>query len=139
MASTEIKFREVETQLDAALQAATHVLRNFDVSVQDISVRSYTYKEAYLSWSYLFERVWELELETARAQIRLSFSEPIEVASPAQISVWQRSEKFRSGQESSQSEKSEATMSLSALLNEGIDALVVKRIRAGAQTLGQAL
>lgn len=139
MASTETKFREVEKQLDAAVQVAIPVLRDFDISVQDTSVRSYQYKEAYLSWSYLFERVWELELETARVQIRLSFPEPIEVASPAQIGVWQRSEKFRPGQESSQSEKSETTISLSALLTEGIDALVVKRLKAGAQTFGQAL
>ena len=139
MASTETKFREVEKQLDAALQSAIHGLQSFGISVQDTSVRSYQYKEAYLSWSYLFKRVWELELETAQVQVRLSFPEPIEVASPAQISVWQRSEKFRPGQESSQGEKSETTISLSALLNEGIDAFVVKRFEAGAQTFGQAL
>lgn len=139
MTPTETKFREVEKQLDAALQSATHVLQTFAISLQDTSVRSYQYKEAYLSWSYLFKRVWELELETAQVQVRLSYPEPIEIADPPQISVWLRAEKFRPGQESSQSEKSETTIPLSALLNEGIDAYVVTNVKDGARTIGQAL
>jgi hypothetical protein len=139
MTPIETKFREVEKQLDSALQSATHVLQTFAISLHDTSVRSYQYKEAYLSWSYLFKRVWELDLETAQVQVRLSYPEPIEVTDPPQINVWLRAEKFRPGQESSQSEKSETTIPLSALLNEGIDAFVVTNVKAGGQTIGQAL
>jgi hypothetical protein len=138
MTSGEIKFREIEQALDAAVRKAEARLQALGVHVEDRSLRQHQHGE-YLSWRYQFTRAWELELETAQVRLSLSCGEPVNASDPAELRVWRCAEQFRPGQPSRIREVSESALPVQALAGSKLGELVILEMGKGAHVLCQAL
>jgi hypothetical protein len=138
MSPSEFKFREAEKALDAAVRDVGARLEAIGARIQDRSLRQHQRGE-YLSLTYEFTKVWELEVETARVRVSLSFGEPVDVADAAEVRVWRCAEQFRPGQLSRVREISESVLSLQALSDSRLGDLVVLEMEKGAHVLCQAL
>ena len=138
MSAGEVKFREAEKALDAAVRDAGAHLAAVGVGVQDRSLRQHQRGE-YLSWIYEFTRVWELDVETAQVRVSLSFGEPVYATDAIEVRVWRCAEQFRPGQVSRIREVSETVVQLQALSDSRLGDLVVQEIEKGAHVLRQAL
>jgi hypothetical protein len=139
MYPAEVKFREVEQQLDMEIQSVTPVFLKYGIFVEDTSSRTYHYKVDHLLWERALKREWEINLQTIQVSVRISYYEPVTVNEQPEILVNWCAEKFYVGQESSFKQKSESKYSLSALLENGIDTVIIQQFKSGAQVVGQAL
>jgi len=139
MQPCEAKFREVEKQLDTSVECAIPALEASGITCQDNSSRSYHYKVGYLMWEQIFTREWDADLQTALVQVRLLYPEPVHPSDPVLINVWVSAEKYRPGQESTLKERTESKVQLEALLETGLEAVVIQQFKIGAKIVGQAL
>lgn len=134
----ESKFREIEQLLDSALADAVGRLESLGIRVTDKSQRKYQGRVDHLLWEYDFEKNWELELETARVRVSVSFGEPVDPAEVALGRIWTCAEQFRSGQVSHVREASETTIPIEASAPHLAD-VVTAAVKKGGHVLGRSL
>jgi hypothetical protein len=139
MADAEAQFRETERTLDAAVQAARPFLENLGLSIQDRSVRSYHYKADRLAWFQIFERKWDVGLETVLVQIFVTHMEPVKTGAADHVAIASRVQRFRQGKESALDKRSERSVPIKELLAVGIGPTVAQELERGAAIAGQAL
>jgi hypothetical protein len=139
MSSTESNFREIERQLDLAVADAIGCLGELGIRVMDKSLRKYQGRVDYLLWQYDFEKDWELDLETARVRVSVSFGEPVDRADAAQVRVWSCAEQFRPGQVSHVRETFETIIPVEAVIESQLADVVVASVRKGGHVLGRTL
>jgi hypothetical protein len=138
MSPGEIKFREIEQTLGAAVREAQARPQTLGVQIDDRSLRQHQRGE-YLSWAYEFTRSWALELETARVRVSLSYGEPVNAWDSAEVRMWRCAEQFRPGQLSRIREISESTLPVQSLAGSKLGEVVVLEMGKGAHVLCQAL
>lgn len=131
-------FRGIERRLDCALNTAAPQLNELGIAVRDASCRSYHYKNQFLSWEQSFTREHDVDLQVARAEVQLTYMEPIEAVQPPEVKVSCRSQLFRQAQESSKDLKHEQSISLENLLHIGLASFVLSHIEGGEGSLKNA-
>jgi len=138
MSLGESKFREIESALDHAVRESEAEMRRLGVTVDDRSLRQHQRGE-YLSWHLEFTKSWELDLETARVRVSLSYQEPVDASEPAELRVWRCAEQFQPGQTSRVRQVAERVLPVEALAGSNLGEAVALEIRGGAHDLGRAL
>lgn len=96
MSPAEARFREVEAILDSKLDEYRKDKASADVLFQDLSARTYHYKNQFLSWSWRIIRDTPLDGETERVSVSIDYGEPRDGKDEVEIAI--RAEVFQSGQ-----------------------------------------
>jgi hypothetical protein len=138
MSPGESKFREIEQGLDRAVRKSEAQILALGVTAQDRSLRQHQRGE-YLSWCFEFTKSWELDLETARVRVSLSYQEPVDASDDAEVRVWRCAEQFRPGQLSRIRQVAERALPVHAFTGSKLGEIVVLEMRGGAHVLDQAL
>jgi len=121
---SEAEFRCVESKLDALVSDAEQALRLVEVQVEDVSRRTYHYKNEYLCWSYSFLKEWLVDVEKARVTIRITYGEPTDVRETPEVEFSWRAELFQQGQVSRIEKKGGFKRALLDVEQQGIAILV---------------
>ena len=132
-------FRASEARLDLLLAQAMSQLGEHSINCEDDSVRSYNYKESYLSWSARFFRTWPQDIFTCQVQVQVSCRQPVQASDEPRVTVKFRAEKFRTGQRSSVDQVAEHEFTLDQVAEQGLGLLVLGNFQQGASLLGVAL
>jgi len=132
-------FRASEARLDLLLTQAMSQLSEHSINCEDDSVRSYNYKESYLSWSVRFFRTWPQDIFTCQVQVQISCWQPVQSNDEPRVTVKLRAEKFRTGQRSSIDQVAEHEFTLDQVVEQGLALLVLGNFQQGASLLGVAL
>jgi len=114
-------------------------LSEHSINCEDDSVRSYNYKESYLSWSVRFFRTWPQDIFTCQVQVQISCWQPVQSNDEPRVTVKLRAEKFRTGQRSSIDQVAEHEFTLDQVVEQGLALLVLGNFQQGASLLGVAL
>ena len=132
-------FRAAEAKLDLLLAQAMPQLEGHSIVCADESVRSYNYKESYLSWSIRCVRSWPQDVFTCQVQVWFSCWQPVRAGDELRVKVRLRAEKFRVGQRSSIDHVSEHEYSLDQVAAQGLASMALAMFQQGASFLGVAL
>jgi hypothetical protein len=132
MEPDEAHFRGAEQQLDSALAAAAPALAAQGVAIADRSLRSYHYKNQELRWEVEFSRQWDVGLYTAQVTVTLSMSDA------EKVDIALRAQRYRSGQASIDDIRHSDSLPLQALLVQGLQSVVMPKMKEGAGYVGVA-
>lgn len=132
MEPDEAHFRGAEQQLDSALAAAAPALAAQGVAIADRSLRSYHYKNQELRWEVEFSRQWDVGLYTAQVTVTLSMSDA------EKVDIALRAQRYRSGQASIDDIRDSDSLPLQALLVQGLQSVVMPKMKEGAGYVGVA-
>ena len=132
MEPDEAHFRRAEQQLDSALAAAAPALAAQGVAIADRSLRSYHYKNQELRWEVEFSRQWDVGLYTAQVTVTLSMSDA------EKVDIALRAQRYRSGQASIDDIRDSDSLPLQALLVQGLQSVVMPKMKEGAGYVGVA-
>jgi hypothetical protein len=69
------------------MQSANSECAKHCISIEDASLRNYHYKLDHLLWEQSLKREWELDLQTALVQVRISYFEPAAINDEPEILV----------------------------------------------------
>jgi hypothetical protein len=129
----ENKFREVEGWLDAQFAALQARLDAEGIVARDCSSRHYHYKNQILTWSFSFVRDAEMNGETERVTVLLTYSEPLR--DEGELTVLIRAEVFQRAQISRIDLRHEYVVELEQVRRNGLQALVMESFVQGAELL----
>ena len=132
-------FRAAEASLDLLLAQAMRQLGEYSIVCEDDSVRSYNYKESFLSWSIRFFRTWPQDIFTCQVRVQVSCWQPVQASDEPRITVRLRAEKFRTGQRSTVDQVAEHEFTLDQVASQGLALVVLGNFQQGASLLGVAL
>jgi len=132
-------FRAAEASLDLLLAQAMPVPGEHSIAYEDDSVRSYNYKESFLSWSVRFFRTWPQDIFTCQVQVQVSCWQPVQASDEPRIKFILRAEKFRTGQRSTIDQVVEHEFTLDQVASQGLGLVLLGNFQQGASLLGVAL